>query len=146
MFSCLLLLLLVLVKCHQDKFHPYGYIGYLLMEYFPLGSITTNLKKFQHDKGERLKTLNQLSWEIEKMEADMREKENRTDDEFGKYRKQWCSLKRQKEKVAAWCQHIIRGVMETIRKLHERKLMHLDIKGMSLQIQHPVTTTTRAKQ
>ena len=99
------------------------------MEYFPLGSITANLKKFQHDKGERLKTLNQLSWEIENMEADMREKENRTDNEFGKYRKQWCSLKRQKEKVAAWCQHIIRGVMETIRKLHERKLMHLDIKG-----------------
>ena len=129
MFSCLLLLLLVLVKCHQDKFHPYGYIGYLLMEYFPLGSITANLKKFQDDEGEKLKTLNQLSWEIEKMEADMREKENRTDDEFGKYRKQWCLLKRQKEKVAAWCQHIIRGVMETIRKLHERKLMHLDIKG-----------------
>ena len=127
MFSCLLLLLLVLVKCHQDKFHPYGYIGYLLMEYFPLGSITTNLRKFQ--SGE-FKTLNQLSEEIEETEADMKEMESGTDDEFGKYRQKWCSLKRQKDKVAAWCQHIIRGVMETIKRLHEEKLLHLDIKGM----------------
>ena len=122
------------MKCQQSKVYPYGYIGYLLMEYFPLGSITANLKKFQPgdkgDKGERLKTINQLSWEVEEVEANMREKESGTDDEFGKYRQWWCSLKRQKEKVAAWCQHIIRGVMETIRRLHKRELMHLDVKGM----------------
>ena len=141
MFSWLLLCI-DLVECQHSKVHPYGYVGYLLMEYFPLGSITANLKKFQPDKkddyerwlktimGERLKTINQLSREIEEMEAEMREKENGTDDEFGKYRQQWCSLKRQKEKVAAWCQHIIRGVMETIKRLHDRQLMHLDVKGM----------------
>ena len=108
------------------------------MEHFPLGSITANLKKFQPDvkddherlKGERLKTINQLCREIEEVEAEMREKESGTDDEFGKYRQWWCSLKRQKEKVAAWCQHIIRGVMETIRRLHEKELIHLDVKGM----------------
>ena len=116
-----------LVKCHPDKFHRYGYIGYLLMEYFPLGSITANLRKFQ--SGE-FKTMNQLSEEIEETEADMKEMESGTDDEFGKYRQKWCSLKRQKDKVAAWCQHIIRGVMETIKRLHEKKLLHLDIKGM----------------
>ena len=121
-----------LVKCQQSKVHPYGYIGYLVMEYFPLGSITDNLKRFQPrpgDKHEGLKTLNQLSQEIEELESDMRKEESGTDDDFGKFRDQWCSLKRQKEKVAAWCQYIIRGVMETIRRLHEKKLMHLDIKG-----------------
>ena len=74
--------------------------------------------------------MNQLSEEIEETEADMKEMESGTDDEFGKYRQKWCSLKRQKDKVAAWCQHIIRGVMETIKRLHEKKLLHLDIKGM----------------
>ena len=120
-----------LVKCEQNKVHPYSYIGYLLMEYFPLGSITDNLKKFQRcENHEGLKTLSQLSQEIEEIEWDMREKESETDEEFGKFRHQWCALKRQKEKVASWCQHIIQGVMETVRRLHERKLMHLDIKGI----------------
>ena len=119
-----------LVKCQQSILHPYGYVGYLLMEYFPLGSITDNLKKFQPgNKHGNLKTLAQLSQEIEELESDMREKENGTDDEFGKFRHQWCSLQRQKEKVVAWCRHIIRGVMQTIKRLHEKKLMHLDIKG-----------------
>jgi len=101
------------------------------MEYFPLGSITTSLKQFQPDnKHECLHTLSQLSEEIQKIEVDMMEKGDGTDDEFGKFRHQWCSLKRQKEKVAAWCQHIIRGVMETVKRLHQENLMHLDIKGM----------------
>ena len=100
------------------------------MEYFPLGSITDNLKKFQRGENhEGLKTLNQLSQEIE--EIDMRKMESGTDDEFGKFRHQWCALKRQKEKVAAWCQYIIRGVIETVKRLHEKSLTHLDIKGIS---------------
>ena len=91
------------------------------MEYFPLGSITHNLKKF--NKG--------LSEELEELEWDMREKESGTDDEFGKFRHQWCALKRQQDKVTAWCQHIIRGVIETVRRLHDNNLIHLDIKGIS---------------
>ena len=122
-----------LVKCQQTEVHRYGYVGYLLMEYFPLGSITDNLKKFQPgDKHENLKTLSQLSQEIEELESDMSKKESGTDEEFGKFRYQWCSLRRQKEKVIAWCRHIIQGVMETISKLHEKNLIHLDIKGTKI--------------
>lgn len=126
------------MKCQQNKLHPYGYIGYLLMEYFPLGSITDNLKKFQRcENDEGLKTLNQLSQEIEEMEWEMRKKESGTDDEFGKFRHQWCALKGQKDKVAAWCQYIIHGVIETVRRLHERNLTHLDIKGIMCVIENP---------
>ena len=123
-------MVILIVECQPCKPHPYGYIGYLLMEYFPLGSIADNLKKFQRDENsEGLKTLHQLSQEIEEIESAMREKK-RTDDEFGRFRHQWCMLKAQKEKVAAWCQHILRGVMKTVRRLHEMNLLHLDIKGI----------------
>ena len=135
--------MIVVVSLCNDLGHPDGYVGYLLMEYFPLGSIKANLRKFQPDDqkdyekwlkeeiSERLKTINQLSQEIEKTEIEMEDKGSGTDEEFGEYRQWWCSLRRQKAKVAAWCQHIIRGVMETIRRLHDNgKLMHLDIKGM----------------
>lgn len=118
------------MECQQNELYPYGYIGYLLMEYFPLGSITNSLEKFKQTDQEGLKTLSQLSQEIEEIESDMIEKEYGTDDEFGKFRHRWCTVKRQKEKVAAWCQHIIQGVIKTISKLHERNLMHLDIKGI----------------
>ena len=105
------------------------------MEYFPLGSIADCLEKFQQgENSDGLKTLHQLSQEIEEIEFAMREEESGTDEEFGKFRHRWCTLRAQKEKVAAWCQHIIRGVMETIKRLHKMSLLHLDIKGMYLCI------------
>ena len=126
-----------IVKCQPSKPQPYGYIGYLLMEYFPLGSIADNLKKFQRgENSDESKTLHQLSQEIEEIEFLMREKENGTDDEFGKFRHRWCTLQARKEKVAAWCKHILRGVMETIRRLHKINLLHLDIKGTCSTLHH----------
>ena len=133
------------MKRQPSKLHPYGYIGYLLMEYFPLGSITDNLKKFQQCKNrEGLKTLYQLSQEIEEMECEMRKKENGTDDEFGKFRHQWCALKRQKDKVGVWCQYIIRGVIEAVRRLHNENLTHLDIKGIMHNKHHIILNLIKA--
>ena len=119
----------ILVKCQQNEKHPYGIIGYLLMEYFPLGSITAHLKKFEpNHKHDCLKSLSQLSEEIQEVEYEMMKSGSNA--KFGEFRDKWCPLKQQKEKVTAWCQGIIQGVMETIKSLHENKLIHLDVKGM----------------
>ena len=125
------IIMFILVECQQNEKHPYGISGYLLMEYFPLGGITTQLKKFQPNrKHDCLKSLSQLSEEIQEVESSMLE--SVSNDKFGEFKHQWCSLKRQKEKVTAWCKCIIQGVMETIKRLHANNLIHLDVKGMYL--------------
>jgi len=107
-------------KCAKDEKHPFGYTGYLLMEYFPLGNISSNLHE--------LNVLDLYNKEIKEIENKMKTLKN--DEEFGKCRIKWQTATGKRDKLIDCCKRLLFDIIESLKLFHAQNLVHLDIKGI----------------
>ena len=97
-------------------------IGYLLMEYFPLGAVGSQLREFNELK----------SCEKELKEIQHKMKESKTNSEFGEHRSKWQTAQSKRDKITNCCYRLVCSIIESLKLFHAQNLVHLDIKGSSL--------------
>ena len=96
--------------------------GYLLMEYFPLGAVGSQLHEF-----------NELeSCEKELKEIQNKMKESKGNSEFGEHRSKWQTAQNKQDKITNCCYRLVCSIIESLKLFHAQNLVHLDIKGSSL--------------
>ena len=95
-------------------------IGYLLMEYFPLGAVGSRLHEFTK--------LGSYEEYIEEIQDKM--KQSKTDSEFGSHRTKWQTLQAKRDKLTNCCYCLVFSVIESLKHFHAENLVHLDIKGI----------------
>ena len=118
--SVKLVLVCILGECPQTKAHPCGYIGFLIMEYFPMGNISSNLWEFRR--------LNNCNSEIKRLEAEM--KKQTTKEDFGEYMISWQEAHALKDKTLDCCNRLLCGIYNSLYQFHiVHEMVHLDVKG-----------------
>ena len=95
-------------------------IGYLLMEYFPLGAVGSRLREFNE--------LESYERDIEEIQDKMKQSKN--DSEFGGHRTNWQTLQAIRDKLTNCCYCLVFSVIESLKHFHAENLVHLDIKGI----------------
>ncbi|XP_065896963.1 uncharacterized protein [Dysidea avara] len=106
-------------ECPQTKAHPCGYIGFLIMEYFPMGNISSNLWEFRR--------LNNCNSEIKRLEAEM--KKQTTKEDFGEYMISWQEAHALKDKTLDCCNRLLCGIYNSLYQFHiVHEMVHLDVK------------------
>ena len=99
-------------------------IGYLLMEYFPLGNINAIFSE--------LTTLDKYTDDIQQI--DKLKLNSQSNEEFGNYRIEWQKAMNMRDKITDCCKRLWRGIIDSLKHFHNQKLVHLDIKGIQLHI------------
>ena len=103
MHVCVFVVLIVKYLFIIEK-SPGSYVGYLLMEYFPLGNINSILWE--------LKALDKCKDEIKEIDnCKMRSESN---EEFGKYRESWQRAVKLRDKINDCCKHLWHGIIDIV--------------------------------
>ena len=99
-------------------------VGYLLMEYFPLGNISSIF--------EELTKLDECTDEIQRIDNLMLN--SQSNEEFGKQMIPWQKAVKMRNKITDCCKRLWHSIIDSLKHFHDQNLVHLDIKGSLLYV------------
>ena len=110
------------IHAGMNKENTGNQIGYLLMEYFPLGAVASQLHEFNK--------LESCGKELKEIQNKM--KQSKTNSEFGEHRSKWQTAQNKRDKITNCCYRLVCSIIESLQLFHAQNLIHLDIKGIAI--------------